>query len=133
MTGVPEPLATVTLSGEHVRLERLAVDHVDGLVAAASNDRSTYDLTPVPDGAEEMREYVSALVADHAAGRALPFVQLVAATGEVAGCTRYFDPHWWRGRVEPDEIEIGGTWLGARAQRTGDRGDPSPARVARVA
>ena len=48
----------------------------------------------------------------------LPFAQRRLDTGELVGCTRYLDPHWWRGRREPDEIEIGGTWLGARAQRT---------------
>ncbi len=25
---------------------------------------------------------------------------------------------WWRGRSAPDEVEIGGTWLAADAQRT---------------
>ena len=39
-------------------------------------------------------------------------------TDEPVGCTRYLDLNWWRGRTEPDEVEIGGTWLGANAQRT---------------
>ena len=25
---------------------------------------------------------------------------------------------WWRGRTDPDEVEIGGTWLAADVQRT---------------
>ena len=25
---------------------------------------------------------------------------------------------WWRGRPDPDEVEIGGTWLAADVQRT---------------
>jgi len=118
VTDVPEPLEPVTLTGEHVRLEPLSIDHAEGLAAAASIDRSSYDLTWVPDGVDAMRTYVSGLLNDHAAGTVLPFAQCRPETGEAVGCTRYLDPHWWRGRTEPDEIEVGGTWLGASAQRT---------------
>jgi RimJ/RimL family protein N-acetyltransferase len=115
---VPEPLAPVTLTGDHVQLEPLSLDHAEELAAAAAVDRSTFDLTSVPDGVDEARSYIAGLLHDHAAARVLPFAQRRLDTGEVVGCTRYLDPHWWRGRVEPDEIEIGGTWLGAGAQRT---------------
>lgn len=118
MTHVPEPLTPLTLTGEHVRLEPLAFDHAEELATAASLDRSTFDLTSVPDGVEAMRRYIGGLLADHAAGSVLPFAQRRLDTGDVIGCTRYLDPHWWRCRPEPDEIEIGGTWLGAAAQRT---------------
>ncbi len=118
MTGVPDPLPPVTLTGEHVQLEPLSLDHAEALVDAASVDRSTFDLTWVPDGIEAMVRYVAGLLDDHADGRVLPFAQRRLDTGEVVGCTRYLDPHWWRGRPEPDEIEVGGTWLGAEAQRT---------------
>jgi RimJ/RimL family protein N-acetyltransferase len=116
---VAEPLTPVTLEGRHVRLEPLALAHVGKLVAAASVDRSTYDLAPVPDGDTEMTAYVSTLLDDHAAGLVLPFAQRSVATGELVGCTRFLDPMWWRGRDQLAEVEIGGTWLGARAQRTG--------------
>jgi len=115
---VPEPIEPVTLSGDHVRLEPLSIDHAAELVAAATVDRSTYGLTPVPNDLDAMRTYISGLLNDHAAGIVLPFAQRRLDTGEAVGCTRYLDPHWWRGRTEPDEIEVGGTWLGARAQRT---------------
>ncbi len=113
-----EPLETITLVGRHVRLEPLSVDHAGELTEAAAADRSTFDLTWVPDTTDAMRTYIEALLADHAAALVLPFAQRRLDTGEVVGCTRYLDPHWWRGRPEPDEIEIGGTWLGAAAQRT---------------
>lgn len=100
-------------------LAPLARDHVDGLVEAASIDRSTYDLTWVPDGREAMVGYVEQLLADHAAAQVLPFVQIDTHTRRPVGCTRYLDLQWWSGRVEPDEVEIGGTWLAASAQRTG--------------
>lgn len=115
---MPGPLTPITLTGEHVQLEPLSVDHADELAAAASVDRSTYDLTWVPGDVDAMRTYISGLLDDHAAGIVLPFAQRRLDTGEAVGCTRYLDPHWWRGRAEPDEIEIGGTWLGSRAQRT---------------
>ncbi len=115
---VSEPLIPVTLAGQHVTLEPLAPDHVDGLVAAASHDRSTYDHTWVPDGDAEMRMYIERLLADHAAAEVLPFAQRRADTGALVGCTRFMEPYWWRGRAEPDEIEIGGTWLSAPVQRT---------------
>lgn len=115
---VPHPLTTITLAGRHVRLEPLSFEHVAALAAAADVDRSSFGLTWVPDGTEAMHRYVEGLLRDHAAARLLPFAQRRLDTGEVVGCTRYLDPHWWRGRPEPDEVEIGGTWLGAAAQRT---------------
>lgn len=118
LASVPEPLAPVTLTGAHVQLEPLSLDHAEDLAAAASVDRSTFDLSWVPHSVDTARAYVAGLLDDHAAGRVLPFAQRRLDTDEVVGCTRYLDPHWWRGRPEPDEIEIGGTWLGARAQRT---------------
>ncbi len=118
MNHVPDPIPTVTLAGRHVSLEPLSPDHAEGLAAAAAADRSTYDLSPVPDGVDAFTAYIAGLLHDHAHGRVLPFAQRRTDSGELVGCTRYLDPHWWRGRAEPDEIEIGGTWLGAGAQRT---------------
>lgn len=118
MTTVPQPLDRVTLTGRFVQLEPLGREHVDDLVAAASADRSTFDHTWVPDGRDAMTGYVDHLLAEHAAAQVLPFAQRRLDTGEVVGCTRYLDIRWWRGRPEPDEVEIGGTWLGANAQRT---------------
>ncbi len=116
---MPRPLDTVTLTGDHVRLEPLSHDHVDVLVRAASIDRSTYALSPVPADRASMASSVEQLIADREQARALPFCQVALATGEPVGCTRYLDLQWWRGRDEPDEVEIGGTWLAASAQRTG--------------
>ena len=111
-------LEPVTLTGRHVRLEPLDRDHAEGLAAAAAIDRSTFTHTWVPDGPAAMSAYIETLLADHADLKVLPFAQRRLDTGELVGCTRYLDPLWWRGRPEPDEIEIGGTWLAASAQRT---------------
>jgi RimJ/RimL family protein N-acetyltransferase len=115
---VPEPLPTVTLTGRHVRLEPLSLDHAEALAAAAAVDRSTFDLSPVPDGLDATRAYIAGLLEGHARGVVLPFAQRQLDSGDVVGCTRYLDLQWWRGRAAPDEVEIGGTWLGAAAQRT---------------
>jgi len=116
---MPEPLPAATLPGRHVRLEPLCHEHAEGLAEAAAADRSTYGLTWVPAGLDATHDYIEALLTDWRAGRVLPFAQVAMATGRPVGCTRYLDMHWWRGRPEPDEVEIGGTWLASSAQRTG--------------
>jgi len=70
------------------------------------------------DGNDEAAEYVRWLLDDAAHGRAAPFVQRRVDDGVVVGCTRFLNPLWPLGRVDPDEVEIGGTWLSASAQRT---------------
>ena len=115
---MPAPLDRITLTGRHVQLEPLSLDHVDGLVAASTVDRATYAYTEVPPDAAAMADYIERLLDDHAAARVLPFAQRRLDTGELVGCTRYLDIRWWRARRDPDEIEIGGTWLAANAQRT---------------
>jgi len=109
----------VTLAGELVQLDPLAIEHVDALVAAASVDRSTYGWTNVPADRPAMERYVAGLLADHAGGEVLPFVQVDAATRSTLGCTRLMEIRFYAGRPLPDEVEIGGTWLTAAAQRTG--------------
>lgn len=112
-------LAHHVLSGRHVVLEPLRRDHIDDLAAAASGDRSSFGYTQVPDGPDETAAYVEWLLADAAAGLAGPFAQRRVADGRVVGCTRYLHPAWPLGREHPDEVEVGGTWLGADAQRSG--------------
>jgi RimJ/RimL family protein N-acetyltransferase len=111
-------LAVTSLTGRHVSLEPLAPDHVDAIAAAGSGDRATFGYTQVPDGQEDAADYVAWLLDDAAHGRAAPFVQRRVSDGVVVGCTRYLNPAWPLGRADPDEVEIGGTWLSAPAQRT---------------
>lgn len=112
------PLEPFHLTGRHVRLEPLTLDHVGGLVEAASGDRSTYDWTAVPHDHVAMLEYVDTLIAQSAAGEVVPFAQRRLSDGAVVGCTRYMRLEWWAGRQFPDEVEVGGTWLAPSAQRT---------------
>jgi N-acetyltransferase len=111
-------LEPFTLEGTHVRLEPLSHDHVDELVAAANVDRSTYGWTAVPSDRAGMSAYVDALLRDRDSDSAMPFAQRRVADGRAIGCTRLMNLTWWSGHDLPVEVEIGGTWLGADAQRT---------------
>jgi RimJ/RimL family protein N-acetyltransferase len=122
------------LENRHVRLEPLSLDHVDALVRAATADRTTFDLAPVPRDRAEMVGYVEQALAAQRAGRALPFATIVPATGVVVGSIRLMNLEWWSwpaGPVRvageprradagdpPDVAEIGHAWLAPAVQRT---------------
>jgi RimJ/RimL family protein N-acetyltransferase len=111
----------VVLAGAHVRLEPLAPVHVAGLVAAASEDRTTYNWTPVPEGEAEIGASVERAEHEREAGRALAFATVHVAAERIVGSTSFLDPQQWHrsGRDTGfDSIEIGATWLAASAQRT---------------
>jgi len=115
----------LVLTGAHVRLEPLALEHVPALAAAASGPRETYAYTWVPEGEEAMRRYVEEALALAEAGAAVPFATVRRATGRVVGSTRFFNFEYFRwpegARAPPqppDAVEIGWTWLAADAQRT---------------
>lgn len=115
-----EPLQ---LTGEHVILEPLSLDHVHQLVLAANEDRGSFGWTPVPSSAGRMTNYVAGLLADRDAGRVLPFAQRRTSDLRIVGCTRFLEPRAWPDRAgaglsDLDEVEIGGTWLAASAQRS---------------
>ena len=111
-----------TLTGQHVVLEPLGTHHLDEVVDAGSGERSFYGYTQVPSGHDEALSYISHLLDDAANDRAAPFVQRRVLEGTdnttLVGCTRFMDPQWPLGRIDPDEVEIGGTWLNPSAQRS---------------
>lgn len=106
------------LTGHHVELVPLAPEHAADLLAAATIERSSYGFTEVPATPEHMARYIDTLLAKRDAGTDLPFAQRRRSDGRLVGCTRYLEIRRWRGRPEPDEVEIGGTWLAADVQRT---------------
>ncbi len=111
--GVPE------LFGQLVRLEPLSVSHVDALIAAAAEDRSTFGYTSVPRTPELMLAQVETLLAARAAGETIPFVQTRLLDGRSVGMTRYLTFRWRTSASTPYAVEIGGTWLASCAQRSG--------------
>lgn len=111
-------LEPVTLTGRHVALEPLSLDHVDDLLSASTSDRSTFGYTAVPDTAESMSAYIENLLHAIERGTDLPFVQRRLADDRLVGCTRFLEIRWFPGRSTPAEAEIGGTWLATDAQRS---------------
>lgn len=111
-------VAAPTLTGKHVQLEQLSLDCAEELTAAGNEERSTYGWTAVPPTVEGMRRYITGLLDDQHTRTAVPFVQRRISDGVLVGCTRYLRLEWWAGGDLPSEVEIGGTWLAASAQRT---------------
>jgi N-acetyltransferase len=103
----------VTLEGHGVRLEPLAREHHDGLVAAA-RDGELWKLwfTSVPEP-EQAHAYISAALAGQEAGHMLPWAVRDLASGAIVGSTRFHD-------IVPavDRVEIGYTWYARRCQRS---------------
>jgi RimJ/RimL family protein N-acetyltransferase len=103
----------VTLEGHGIRLEPLAPEHQDGLLAAASDGRLWelwFTVVPKPD---ETRAYVAEALAGQRAGHMLPWAVRDTASGAIVGSTRFHDIV-----AEIDRVEIGFTWYGKRWQRS---------------
>lgn len=96
----------------------MSIDHVDALVEAANEDRSTYNYTQVPSSREEMTAYALDLLEQHENDLTIPFVQIEVSSNIVVGATRYLTIRCEAGRTFPFAVEIGGTWLAASSQRT---------------
>ncbi len=101
------------LEGHGIRLEPLAPEHHDGLVAAAS-DGCLWRLwfTSVP-GPPEVGAYIADALAGQEAGHMLPWAVRELAGQSLVGSTRYHDI------VAPvDRVEIGYTWYARAWQRS---------------
>jgi RimJ/RimL family protein N-acetyltransferase len=112
------PSLAVTLVGRHATLTPLTMDDVPKLVAAATEDATTYEWTVVPETAHDMEVAVSRLLEEQEGRLGVPFVTRQSETGHVVGMTRFLSLRWWFGREFPDGAEIGGTFLSASSQRT---------------
>ena len=106
-------LQEVALETELALLRPLHADDADALVAAASDGR-LWELwyTQVPD-ADSVASYVAEALREQQFGRALPFVVVERASGQVVGTTRYCHADAANRR-----LEIGYTWYASRCQRT---------------
>jgi RimJ/RimL family protein N-acetyltransferase len=110
---VPRFIEPVTLRGEVATLEPLSREHVPALAKAAADGelwRLWYTSIAAPDG---MDDYVTAALDMRERLDAMPFVVRDNASGEIVGCTRYFNVDAANRRVE-----IGATWYAKRVQRT---------------
>ncbi|MCC6415123.1 MAG: GNAT family N-acetyltransferase [Opitutaceae bacterium] len=104
----------VTLTGEFARLEPLGLEHAADLARVGTEaDIWRYLPTRAPRDDGEMRVLIETALAEAARGVRLPFAIIDLADGRAVGSTSYLD-------IAPahQRIEIGWTWLGARARRT---------------
>jgi len=109
----PAFVEPVTLSGRGITLVPLALEHEDGLrAAAADGELWNIRVTSVPEP-QQTRAYIDDALAMRAAGHRLAFAVLDSATGTVLGSTSYHD-------ILPavKRVEIGWTWYARRCQRT---------------
>jgi len=109
----PTPLAP-RLEGRLVVLEPLDRRHEADLFAASRDAEVWRWLGGTLPTAEGLRGWLEQSLSEAAAGREGPFATVQRATGRVVGSTRYLAL-----RPEHRGVEIGWTWLGPAAWRTG--------------
>jgi RimJ/RimL family protein N-acetyltransferase len=114
----------LVLQGTHVRLEPLSENHIDGLAAAAGNDRALYQWSPVPHGQLKAAKYVATALAWRQAGTAVPFAIVRLEDGVVVGSTRFWNLERWswpeghQSHGRPDPMLVRLATPGSRAQRS---------------
>jgi N-acetyltransferase len=102
----------ITLTGEHASIEPLEREHEDALSRAAADGelwRLWYTSIAPP---EKMAEYIATALDMRERLGAMPFVVREKPSGEIVGCTRYFNVDAINRR-----LEIGHTWYSKRVQR----------------
>jgi len=119
-------MTEISLIGNHVRLEPLAMHHGPALAAAAFGNAELYQWSPVPQTVPEAEQYIKTALAWRDAGTAVSFTTIRLADNLVVGSTRFFNLEFWawpeghalHARKTPDACEIGYTWLSPSAIRT---------------
>jgi len=110
----PMNVEPVTLRGRRVRLEPMALEHVDALARVGLDpDLWRWIPTAVNDIAD-MRKYVEIALDERSRGVSMPFVTVDQSSDLVIGSTRYANIDRANRR-----LEIGWTWLAPAYQRTG--------------
>lgn len=114
-------LTPITLRGKIVTLEPMSLANIEELYSAASEDRSTYTYTSVPNSLDTTKEYIEAALIANANGRALPFVVHHNSTNRIVGSTRFLDIEVFSSHTtsSPTVVEIGNTWYASSVQQTG--------------
>ena len=103
----------VTLKGTHATLEPLTREHEAALATAADDGeiwRLWYTSVATP---EKMAGYIAVALDMRERLGGMPFIVRDNATGDIVGCTRYFNVDAANRR-----LEIGHTWYAKRAQRS---------------
>jgi RimJ/RimL family protein N-acetyltransferase len=109
----PIRVEPVVLEGEHVRLEPLALAHLDGLCEIGIVEELWRWIPTQITTPEQMKAYVELALTERANGVSMPFAQIERASGRVIGSTRYMNIEKAHRR-----LEIGSTWIAPAWQRT---------------
>jgi len=107
-------VAPITLEGDIVRLEPLALRHVDDLAAVALDPDLWRWIPTQVSTRDELQAYVEKALDEQARGVSLPFAVIERASGRAIGCTRYMNIERAHRR-----LEIGSTWYGRAWHRSG--------------
>jgi RimJ/RimL family protein N-acetyltransferase len=102
----------ITLTGAHASVEPLEREHEQALRRAAADGelwRLWYTTVAPP---EKMGQYIATALDMRERLDAMPFVVREKSSGEIVGCTRYFNVD-----VANRRLEIGHTWYSKRVQR----------------
>lgn len=102
-----------TVSGDHVSIVDLSLEHEQDLVEAATDGelhRLWYTMIPKPDG---VRAEIERRLALRKSGSMLPFSIIDCSSGKVVGMTTYMN-------IDPPNrrVEIGSTWYRKSVQRS---------------
>jgi hypothetical protein len=121
-------LSPVALEGEHVGLEPLSLDHLDGLSRIAL-EPALWQWAPTPiTSSDDLRDYVEQAIALADEGAALPFATIERATGTVVGSTRFAAIEREHGRPSRGMARRATrARKAARTRMTGARGQNGPA------
>lgn len=101
------------LEGQHVRLEPLAREHIDGLWEAGGDPEIWRWTSSKIKSRADMESYLEQALSEAERGVSLPFAIIDRASGQIAGTTRF-------GNIAPEHrrVEIGWTFIAPRFQRT---------------
>ena len=109
-----EPPGRVVLTGTHVRVEPLGLEHVPDLAEATAGDVEVWQWQWRPPADEaELRVILEGALAEGLRGTRQPFAVIDLATGRAIGSSSFLD-------IEPadERIEIGWTFYARSAWRT---------------
>ncbi|MGW0553172.1 GNAT family N-acetyltransferase [Streptomyces sp. NPDC002926] len=106
---------SVTLTGRHVRLEPLTMEHLGDLFAAGGKDDEVWRWQggPTPRTRDELGFKLGELLEAAEHGTYIPFAVIRRATGRAVGWTTFMDID-----AENERLEIGWTWYGRASWRT---------------
>ena len=107
-------VSPVTLVGKRVQLEPMTLEHLPAMMALVA-EADLWRWIPWPMKTEsDLRGFMQAVLAQQAAGTAMPWVTRELATDRIVGCTRFSD-------IQKDHktLELGGTVLLRDCQGTG--------------